>query len=138
MLMDCISSLIMIINKSILTTYQFPSFQALALGQMVTTVLVLFSLKCLGVVQFPELSTDTFHKIWPLPVFHLGNMVCGLGGTKSLSLPMLVVLRRFAILITMIGRHLKCSTTHMTLLYYEGNTWCCPTHRPCWCSSPST
>ena len=126
----------MIINKSILTTYQFPSFQALALGQMVTTVLVLFSLKCLGVVQFPELSSDTFHKIWPLPVLHLGNMVCGLGGTKSLSLPMLIVLRRFSILITMIGRHLKKlldNTVHCKV-----SIWCCPPHRPCWCSSPST
>ena len=120
----------MIINKSILTTYQFPSFQALALGQMVTTVLVLFSLKCLGVVQFPELSTDTLHKIWPLPVFHLGNLVCGLGGTKSLSLPMLVVLRRFAILITMIGRHLMCTeiqklycTLHCTVVIFQLVMW---------------
>ena len=51
-LTDCISSLIMIINKSILTTHQFPSFQALALGQMVSTVLLLFSAKYLGMIHF--------------------------------------------------------------------------------------
>ena len=106
--MDCISSLIMIINKSILTTHQFPSFQALALGQMVSTVLLLFSAKYLGIIHIPDLSTETAHKIWPLPLFHLGDMMFGLGGTKNLSLPMLVVLRRFTILITMIGSGL-CS-----------------------------
>ena len=97
------SCLIMIINKSILTTYLFPSFQALALGQLLTTILVLSSGKYLGLVQFPDLSIETFHKIWPLPLFHLGNMMFGLGGTKSLSLPMLTVLRRFTILFTMVG-----------------------------------
>ena len=114
--MNCIFSLIMIINKSILTTYQFPSFQALALGQMFTTVLLLFSAKYLGIVHFPDLSTEVFHKIWPLPLFHLGNMMFGLGGTKNLSLPMLVVLRRFTILITMVGEYYILANTPSLLV----------------------
>ena len=97
------SFMIMVVNKSVLTKYQFPSFQVLGLGQMLATVIILFVGKKLGIVSFPDLSSDTFRKIWPLPLMYLGNMVFGLGGTQNLSLPMMTVLRRFSILMTMIG-----------------------------------
>ena len=98
------SFMIMVVNKSVLTKYQFPSFQVLGLGQMLATVIILFVGKKLGIVSFPDLSSDTFRKIWPLPLMYLGNMVFGLGGTQNLSLPMMTVLRRFSILMTMIGK----------------------------------
>merc|ERR1711874_66479 len=69
----CSSFSIMIINKSVLTSYHFPSFQALSIGQMLATILVLFSGKILGKVSFPSLSSETFPKVWPLPLFYLGN-----------------------------------------------------------------
>ena len=97
------SFMIMVVNKSVLTKYQFPSFQVLGIGQMVATVTILYVGKKLSIVSFPDLSSDTFRKIWPLPLMYLGNMVFGLGGTQNLSLPMMTVLRRFSILMTMIG-----------------------------------
>ena len=122
---------IMIINKSVLTHYHFPSFQALSiggtktlktsfafyavdhiqvfnllkfqLGQMLATILLLYSGKMLGKISIPSLTSETFPKVWPLPLFYLGNLVFGLGSTQVLSLPMMTVLRRFSILMTLIG-----------------------------------
>ena len=70
---------------------------------MIATLLVLSISKSLKVISFPDLSRETLLKIWPLPLFYLGNMLFGLGGTKELSLPMMTVLRRFSILMTMVG-----------------------------------
>ena len=67
------------------------------------TILVLYTGKILGKVSFPSLSSETFPKVWPLPLFYLGNLVFGLGSTQVLSLPMMTVLRRFSILMTLIG-----------------------------------
>ncbi|BES99754.1 UDP-sugar transporter [Nesidiocoris tenuis] len=97
------SFLITIVNKSVLTSYGFPSFQALALGQMVTTIVVLYVGKHIGVVSFPDLDLATFRRLGPLPFIYAANVVFGLGGTKELSLPMFTMLRRFSILMTMIA-----------------------------------
>ncbi|KAG8212654.1 hypothetical protein J437_LFUL019308 [Ladona fulva] len=97
------SFMITVINKTVLTTYGFPSFQVLGLGQMVATIVVLYSAKKLRILDFPDFGLDTFGKIWPLPIIFIGNMVFGLGGTKQLSLPMFTALRRFSILMTMMA-----------------------------------
>ncbi|XP_069702581.1 UDP-sugar transporter UST74c isoform X2 [Periplaneta americana] len=97
------SFLITVVNKTVLTTYHFPSYQVLGLGQMAATIVILYVSKRLGLLSFPHLDSSVFRKIWPLPFIYIGNLVFGLGGTKELSLPMLTVLRRFSILMTMIG-----------------------------------
>jgi solute carrier family 35 protein len=72
---------------------------------MVATVVILFLAKFFHVVTYPDLGRETLRKIWPLPLMYLGNMVFGLGGTQELSLPMMTVLRRFSILMTMVGEY---------------------------------
>ncbi|KAG8259523.1 hypothetical protein J6590_011818 [Homalodisca vitripennis] len=99
----CSSLLITIVNKTVLTSYEFPSYQVLAMGQMLTTVVVLFVGKQFNVIKYPDFNSRTVVEISPLPLIYLGNMVFGLGGTKELSLPMFTMLRRFAILMTMIA-----------------------------------
>ncbi|XP_023027219.2 UDP-sugar transporter UST74c-like [Leptinotarsa decemlineata] len=96
------SFMITIVNKTILTTYGFPSFQVLGLSQMFTTIVFLFLAKKIRLVNFPNLQQNTFKKIFPLPLIYMGNVFFGLGGTKELSLPMFIALRRVAILMTMV------------------------------------
>lgn len=100
------SFLIIVVNKIILTTFLFPSSHLLGFGQMIVTILVLQIGKTLRIINFPNLTCDIPSKIFPLPVFYIGNLICGLGGTQRLSLPMFTVLRRFAILMTMIGEYM--------------------------------
>ena len=57
------SFLIMVVNKTVLTHYQFPSFQVLGLGQMFATVLILGLCKMFGAVSFPEISSETFRQL---------------------------------------------------------------------------
>lgn len=101
----CSSFMIMVVNKRVLTVYSFPSFQVLGLGQMLATIIILYLAKFFEVVSYPDMGKDTLRKIWPLPLMYLGNMVFGLGGTQQLSLPMMTVLRRFSILMTMAGEY---------------------------------
>ncbi|VVC86166.1 unnamed protein product [Leptidea sinapis] len=96
------SFMITVVNKTVLTTYAFPSYQVLGLGQMSATIFVLWCGRSMNIVDFPSLDSGVAHRIWPLPIIYLGNMATGLGGTKELSLPMFTALRRFSILMTMI------------------------------------
>lgn len=99
------SFMITVVNKTVLTTFGFPSFQVLGIGQMFATILVLFVARRLRYIDYPNLEVTTFTKIWPLPLIYIGNMIFGLGGTKQLSLPMFTALRRFSILMTMIAEY---------------------------------
>lgn len=99
------SFLIIVINKIVLTNYEFPSFHILGIGQMLATIIILKIGKSLKLITFQNYSRDIPIKIWPLPILYIGNLICGLGGTKHLSLPMFTVLRRFTILMTLIGEY---------------------------------
>ncbi|XP_001649245.2 UDP-sugar transporter UST74c [Aedes aegypti] len=96
------SFFITVVNKTVLTSYRFPSFLVLSLGQLAASIVVLFLGKHFNIVKFPDFSRDIPRKIFPLPLIYLGNMMFGLGGTQALSLPMFAALRRFSILMTMI------------------------------------
>lgn len=99
------SFLITVVNKIVLTSYKFPSFLVLGVGQMTCIVIILFLANLFQIVSLHKLDKSLPKKIWPLPLFYIGNLVTGLGGTQKLSLPMFTVLRRFSILMTMIAEY---------------------------------
>lgn len=97
------SLLISVINKIVLTTYKFPSFPFLGIGQMVAIIVILGAARQLKVIKFPRLTLQKLNKIWVLSLLYLANLITGLGSTKHLSLPMMIALRRFSIAMTAIG-----------------------------------
>lgn len=96
------SFMITVVNKTVLTSYGFPSFLVLSLGQLSASIILLYLAKQLKIVSYPDFSSDIVKQIFPLPLIYLGNMMFGLGGTQALSLPMFAALRRFSILMTML------------------------------------
>ncbi|XP_073527084.1 nucleotide sugar transporter SLC35D2 isoform X2 [Phyllobates terribilis] len=96
------SFLIVLVNKTVLTSYRFPSSTLLGVGQMGFTILILYFGKVKGIITFPDFDRDIPKKLFPLPFLYIGNHLTGLSSTQKLSLPMFTVLRKFAILFTLI------------------------------------
>ncbi|XP_046878890.1 UDP-N-acetylglucosamine/UDP-glucose/GDP-mannose transporter isoform X1 [Hypomesus transpacificus] len=96
------SFLITVVNKTILTNFRFPSYLFLGIGQMLTTIVILYAAKKNNIVNLQDFDRSIFIKIFPLPLLYVGNHITGLASTKKLSLPMFTVLRKFTILMTMV------------------------------------
>lgn len=96
------SFLITVINKIVLTSYKFPSSNILGVGQMIAIIVILKTANQFQIVTIRHVSIKN-KKMWTLSAIYLGNLMSGLGGTKHLSLPMFIALRRFSIAMTAVG-----------------------------------
>ncbi|XP_054842192.1 UDP-N-acetylglucosamine/UDP-glucose/GDP-mannose transporter [Eublepharis macularius] len=96
------SFLIVLVNKTVLTAYRFPSPLFLGVGQMMTTILILYVSKLNKIIHFPDFDKNIPKKLFPLPLIYVGNHISGLSSTSKLSLPMFTVLRKFTIPLTLL------------------------------------
>ncbi|XP_028747524.1 UDP-N-acetylglucosamine/UDP-glucose/GDP-mannose transporter isoform X4 [Peromyscus leucopus] len=96
------SFLIVLVNKALLTTYGFPSPIVLGIGQMATTIMILYVSKLNKIIHFPDFDKKIPGKLFPLPLLYVGNHISGLSSTSKLSLPMYTVLRKFTIPLTLL------------------------------------
>ncbi|XP_036042601.1 UDP-N-acetylglucosamine/UDP-glucose/GDP-mannose transporter isoform X2 [Onychomys torridus] len=96
------SFLIVLVNKALLTTYGFPSPIVLGIGQMATTIMILYVSKLNKIIHFPDFDKRIPGKLFPLPLLYVGNHISGLSSTSKLSLPMFTVLRKFTIPLTLL------------------------------------
>lgn len=90
-------------NKIVLSTYAFPSVQTLAFLQFASTTLALKAASMLGYITLLPISVRGVKSILPLSTCYLLNILTGLSATQNLSLPMMVLLRRASILMTMVS-----------------------------------
>ncbi|XP_068944121.1 nucleotide sugar transporter SLC35D2 isoform X2 [Petaurus breviceps papuanus] len=95
------SFFIVLVNKTVLTTYSFPSPLFLGIGQMTATIVILYVSKLNNIIQFPDFNKSIPVKLFPLPLLYVGNHISGLSSTSKLSLPMFTVLRKFTIPLTL-------------------------------------
>lgn len=104
------SLLVVFVNKIVLSNYGFPSFLFLAMMQFVSSCIALGALSLMHRVDIPKISFSVLFEVLPISAMFLGNVVSGLGSTQALNLPMFTALRRFSILMTMIGEYLVLGT----------------------------
>ncbi|KAJ8413994.1 hypothetical protein AAFF_G00065920 [Aldrovandia affinis] len=113
------SFLIIIVNKTILTNYRFPSYMFLGIGQMATTIIILYAAKMNKIINFQDFDRSILYKTFPLPLLYVGNHITGLASTKKLSLPMFTILRKFTIIMTMIMESKMLRKTFPNNLVYS-------------------
>eukprot|EP00808_Paulinella_micropora_P024098 g20685.t1 len=94
---------IMMVNKQLLTVMGFPCVVALALFQSIATIACLQLGSVIGWTPLPAFEWRSIWLLQPLPIVFVLNVFFGLAGSKGLSIPMFTVLRRFTMLMTLIG-----------------------------------
>nr|CAH8875506.1 unnamed protein product [Trichobilharzia regenti] len=111
----CFSVSIIFSNKLVLTTFKFPSYLLLALLQTVFTFILIQAL-CSSRIQSDDVTNIPL-KILPLSIFSAVDIVMGIAGTGSLSLPLFTALRRLSNLFIMVGEYFLLGTKRNFPIY---------------------
>ncbi|KAF7259536.1 hypothetical protein EG68_03254 [Paragonimus skrjabini miyazakii] len=102
-------------NKLVLTVYRFPSFMILALFQTVFTAAVLQIFFAVNLRKNER--TGVFVKVAPLSFCYAVDIVMGIAGTGSLSLPMFSALRHLTNFLIIVGEQLFLGVVRVASVY---------------------
>ncbi|KAF7259537.1 hypothetical protein EG68_03255 [Paragonimus skrjabini miyazakii] len=102
-------------NKLVLTVHRFPSFMVLALFQTLFTA-ALIQIFFAGELRKNE-RTGVFVKVAPLSFCYAIDIVMGIAGTGSLSLPMFSALRRLSNFFILVGEQLFLGVVRVASVY---------------------
>lgn len=112
-----VSLAVIFCNKAVMTRYDFGHFEFIACVQFLATTFVLTILIYLKKIEVPAISITICKEILPITAMFLGNIICGLGSTKSLNLPMFTALRRFSIFMTMCAEYIVIGNKPSTSVF---------------------
>ena len=112
-----VSLAVIFCNKAVMTRYNFGHFEFIACIQFLATTFVLTIFIYLKKIEVPSLSITICKEILPITAMFLGNILCGLGSTKSLNLPMFTALRRFSIFMTMCAEYIVIGNKPSTSVF---------------------
>ncbi|KAK7304161.1 hypothetical protein RJT34_15244 [Clitoria ternatea] len=124
-----ISVLLVIFNKTALSSYKFPFANVITLSQMVCAFTILYVMKSLKIISFttdesqkssniPALSVSfrTLIQTLPLALSYLLYMVVTMEAVRGINIPMYTTLRRTTVAFTMIMEYFLSGQRHSTFV----------------------
>jgi len=103
-------------NKAVLSVYNFQYTNFILLAQHLFTIAVLESFKAIGLIDYPSPEIKKCKELLPISLMYSLNVGVALSALSSLNIPMYGVLKRFTILLTLIGESIfmkKYSSTNV-------------------------
>jgi len=124
-----VSISITLFNKMVLSGYKFQYPNVMTLCQQKKKKKMLFTMRALGLAQFPGFDYQTAQQVLPLTLSFLGMVLTGLTSLGHLTVPMFDALRRSTTLITLLGQwyflgQKKFSRSTMVHLPHGGRCCC--------------
>lgn len=119
--------LLVMFNKAVLSSYNFPSANVITLFQIITSTAILYTLRSWNIISFKTLegrntipdtssklfiSLDTFLRTSPLSVAYLLYMIVGMASIRGVNVPMYTTLRRTTVFFTMIMEYFLSGQKH--------------------------
>lgn len=128
--MTCAVLLVMF-NKAVLSSYNFPCANVITLLQMITSTAVLYTLRSWNMISFrtvegrntlADMSSklfiplETYIRTSPLSVAYLLYMIMGMASIRGVNVPMYTTLRRTTVIFTMIFEYFLSGKKHSSTI----------------------